>query len=74
MLGFSGDKEEAAAEEVEKDENEEKEKRQEGESVKGGWRGEGSSQGGTGVETLRVEMFFSRKNKENIDGETRFAT
>ena len=26
------------------------------------------------VETLRVEMFFSGKNKENIDGETRFAT
>ena len=26
------------------------------------------------VETLRVEMFFSKKNKENIDGETRFAT
>ena len=60
MLGFSGDKEEAAAEKEEK--------------KRGKRRREGSSQGGTGVKTLRVEMFFSRKNKENIDGETRFAT
>ena len=65
MLGFSGDKEETAAE---KEEKEEKEKRQEAESGKVGWGREGFSQGGTGVETLRVEMFFSRKNKENIDG------
>ena len=63
MLGFSGDKEEAAAEKEEKEEKK-----------RGKRRREGSSQGGTGVETLRVEMFFSKKNKENIDGETRFAT